>query len=72
MMLILQGILLFLMGHVGAALAVYFNHRYVFHGNLGHLPLLKETRRKHILSAKCLELQTLLQIDYVKLFFNDP
>jgi len=26
----------------------------------------------HILSAKCLVLLGLLQIDYVKLFFNDP
>jgi len=32
----------------------------------------KESRREHILFAKCLVFLGLLQIDYVKLFFNDP
>jgi sterol desaturase/sphingolipid hydroxylase (fatty acid hydroxylase superfamily) len=47
--LILQGILLILGGHFAAATAVYLNHRFVFHGKWGNLPLLRETRKKHIL-----------------------
>lgn len=38
---------LFIFGHIFAALAVYFNHRFVFHGNLGKLPVLRRLKRLH-------------------------
>ena len=34
-------------GHVAAALAVYLNHRFIFHGRLGRLPILKKLTRLH-------------------------
>jgi sterol desaturase/sphingolipid hydroxylase (fatty acid hydroxylase superfamily) len=40
-------ILLFGFGHILAALAVYLNHRFVFHGKLGRYPILKYFKRLH-------------------------
>jgi sterol desaturase/sphingolipid hydroxylase (fatty acid hydroxylase superfamily) len=34
-------------GHLVAALVLYLNHRFVFHGRLGRLPLLRSTRKLH-------------------------
>lgn len=41
--------LTFLLGHCLAALAVYFNHRFIFHGSLGRLPILRKAIKLHIL-----------------------
>ena len=38
-----------ILGHCVAALAVYLNHRFVFHGELGRLPILRKARKLHIL-----------------------
>lgn len=41
---------LFLFGHIFSAILVYLNHRFVFHGKLGRLPILRSTsylHRKH-------------------------
>lgn len=35
------------LGHIFAATVLYFNHRLVFHGTLGRLPLLKRIRKLH-------------------------
>lgn len=37
------------MGHFAAAIAVYLNHRFVFHGRLGKLPILRRLRKLHSL-----------------------
>ena len=37
----------FLFGYAMAALAWYLNHRFVFHGKLGKLPILKEFKSLH-------------------------
>lgn len=42
-------ILLLILGHFFAALFVYLNHRFVFHGKLGNLPLLKKFTTYHTL-----------------------
>jgi len=39
---------LFALGHIISALLVYFNHRFVFHGKLGKLPILSNLRLLHI------------------------
>jgi hypothetical protein len=36
-------------GHIFAALVVYFNHRYIFHGKLSRYPLLKQLTKLHAL-----------------------
>jgi hypothetical protein len=38
-----------LIGHVIAATILYFNHRFVFHGRLGLLPLFKDIKKLHTL-----------------------
>ncbi len=43
----LQVLLLVFAGHCFGALLFYFVHRFIFHGNLGKLPLLKLLRRIH-------------------------
>ena len=40
-------VLYFFAGHILAALVVYLNHRYVFHGRLGRLPVLKQIKIMH-------------------------
>jgi len=40
-------LLVFLIGHYIAALGVYLNHRFLFHGRLGKLPILKYFKRLH-------------------------
>jgi sterol desaturase/sphingolipid hydroxylase (fatty acid hydroxylase superfamily) len=42
----------FVLGHILSALIVYLNHRFVFHGKLGKLPILKITKRLHALHHK--------------------
>ena len=42
-----MSIAFFFLGYCSAALAWYFNHRFVFHGSLGNLPVLKRYRRLH-------------------------
>ena len=42
-----NGIFLFLLGHFLAALSVYLNHRFVFHGKIGKLPILRYFRKLH-------------------------
>ena len=42
-------LLLFILGHIISATAVYLNHRFVFHGRLGRLPLIRKLRKLHIL-----------------------
>jgi len=44
---ILLQVLYFFIGHILAALIVYFNHRYVFHGRLGKLPVLRQIKLIH-------------------------
>jgi len=39
----------FALGHILSALIIYLNHRFVFHGKLGKLPILKKTRHLHAL-----------------------
>tara|TARA_R110000824_G_scaffold218601_1_gene405318 strand:- start:698 stop:1150 length:453 start_codon:yes stop_codon:yes gene_type:complete len=41
-------VVLFSIGHIIAAIAVYLNHRFVFHGKLGRLPILRNTRKLHL------------------------
>ncbi len=41
-------ILVFCLGHFLSAVAVYLNHRFVFHSNLGKLPILRKLRKLHI------------------------
>ena len=36
-------------GHFVAALVLYLNHRFIFHGKLGSLPFLRNMRRLHTL-----------------------
>lgn len=48
-MALLQALILIMCGHLLAAFLVYLNHRFVFHGKLGKLPLLRHLRRKHTL-----------------------
>lgn len=48
-MLILQVLFLLIIGHFTAALLVYLNHRFVFHGKLGTKGPLKFIRRYHTL-----------------------
>jgi hypothetical protein len=48
-MLIFQALLLIIIGHFTAAVLVYLNHRFVFHGNLGKTRLLKRLTRYHAL-----------------------
>ena len=38
-----------IVGHFTAAVAVYLNHRFVFHGFLGKLPVLRQLRKLHCL-----------------------
>lgn len=38
-----------LVGHIVAAAILYFNHRFVFHGRLGLLPLFKDIKKLHAL-----------------------
>ena len=60
-------ILLLILGHFFAALFVYLNHRFVFHGKLGNLPLLKKCRQ-HIfvpLWAKILFILVYSLVGYV-------
>ncbi len=45
----LKYFILFALGHFLAATAVYLNHRFVFHGKLGRLPILRYFRRLHTL-----------------------
>ena len=42
-------ILYFTLGHILSALIVYLNHRFVFHGSLGRLPLFKASKYLHAL-----------------------
>jgi len=37
----------FVVGYCGAALSWYLNHRFVFHGSLGRLPVLSSFRKFH-------------------------
>ena len=46
---LLEAFLLLSFGHFLAVVAVYLNHRFVFHGKLGKLPLLKRAKRLHAL-----------------------
>lgn len=39
----------FLLGHLCGALGFYLNHRFIMHGKLGRLPLLKNVKRLHAL-----------------------
>jgi len=39
---------LLLVGHALGALSFYFTHRFIFHGKLGRLPILKIIRKIHI------------------------
>ena len=39
--------LLFVAGHIFGALLFYFTHRFIFHGKLGKLPLLRLIRKIH-------------------------
>lgn len=43
-----MSLFLFLVGHIFSSLLVYFNHRFVFHGKLGKLPVLSYLRKLHI------------------------
>jgi sterol desaturase/sphingolipid hydroxylase (fatty acid hydroxylase superfamily) len=43
-----MSLVLFLFGHALSSLLVYLNHRFVLHGKLGKLPLLKDFRQLHI------------------------
>lgn len=45
--MILISIVLFLAGHTAGCLLFYFTHRFVFHGRLGKLPLLRKIRAIH-------------------------
>jgi sterol desaturase/sphingolipid hydroxylase (fatty acid hydroxylase superfamily) len=49
MLVILSFILLFFLGHITGCLLFYFTHRFIFHGKLGTLPLLKRIRKIHTL-----------------------
>jgi len=42
----------FLFGYTLAALGWYLNHRFVFHGKLGKLPILKEFKKLHTIHHK--------------------
>ena len=50
--LILTSGLKFVLGHVAGAFFLYFNHRFVFHGSLGRLPILRNFRMLHSLHHK--------------------
>ena len=39
---------LIIIGHISGGLAFYFTHRFVFHGRLGKLPILRKIRTIHI------------------------
>ena len=41
-------IILFCLGHIISAIAVYLNHRFVFHGRIGRLPLIRKLRVLHL------------------------
>lgn len=41
------GLILFVFGHLLMSLFFYCNHRFIFHGKLGKLPLLRSWRRVH-------------------------
>jgi hypothetical protein len=43
----------FSLGHFTSVLAVYLNHRFVFHGRLGRLPILRKFRKLHIKHHLC-------------------
>jgi len=45
----MTSVLLFALGHTLTAFGFYFNHRFVLHGKLGKLPLLKNGKRLHAL-----------------------
>tara|TARA_R110002020_G_scaffold445998_2_gene658132 strand:+ start:792 stop:1241 length:450 start_codon:yes stop_codon:yes gene_type:complete len=51
-MFIFQALLLIIIGHFTAALLVYLNHRFVFHGKLGKTKVLKPLTRYHALHHK--------------------
>ena len=41
-----------LVGHSAAALIVYFNHRFVFHGKLKRLPVLRQSAKMHAMQHR--------------------
>lgn len=41
-------LVLFFVGHIFSAILVYLNHRFVFHGKLGKLPVLNKLRALHV------------------------
>jgi len=43
-----MSLLLFILGHIASSLLVYFNHRIIFHGKLGKLPVLRDLRKLHM------------------------
>lgn len=43
-----MSLLLFILGHIVSSLLVYFNHRIIFHGKLGKLPILRDLRKLHM------------------------
>lgn len=47
--MIFQALVLIIIGHFTAAMLVYLNHRFVFHGKLGKTKLLKPLVRYHIM-----------------------
>ena len=48
-MLYLSFLFHLLVGHAVGALIFYFTHRFIFHGRLGRLPILKRIKRIHTL-----------------------
>lgn len=44
----LLSLTLFFIGHIFSAILVYLNHRFVFHGKLGKLPILDKLRALHL------------------------
>lgn len=45
----ITNVLLIIIGHILAALIVYFNHRFIFHGKLRRYPIFKSLSRLHAL-----------------------
>ena len=43
----ISAMFMFLLGHFVAALLVYLNHRFIFHGKLGRLPIIKHYTKFH-------------------------
>ena len=46
-MLYLSFLLTVALGHIVGTLIFYFTHRFIFHGSLGRLPILKQIRKMH-------------------------